>query len=163
MNSFESLLEKLVEMEMAMGGLYHLFSERFPEAAVFWQEMSTEEEEHSKWIEETLDVFRKGQVKRGTTTLTSQAADIVIKHVSSLGEKCKRREISIVSAYASAYDLENSLLEKNFFRVFNLDLPPHKEVGDKLFHATQAHRKRIGEALNTIRSRGKVSAQTITP
>ena len=155
---FEPLLEKLMENEIAMSRLYHLFSVSFPEAADFWKQMSREEEEHSKWIGEGLDMLRKGQIRRGTTTLTSQAVDIVIKHVDSICEKCRRGEIPILSAYTTAYDLENSLLEKKFFSVFALDLPPHKEVRDKLFHATQAHRERIGEALNTIRSREKVPA-----
>ena len=157
-NSFELLLEKLMESEIALSRLYHHFSVCFPEAAYFWKQLAGEEEEHSKWMGEGLEMLRKGQIRRGTTTLTSQAVDIVIKHVDSVCEKCRRGEISILSAYAIAYDLENSLLEKNFFSVFALDVPPHKEVRDKLLHATQAHRKRIGEALNTIRSGENVSA-----
>jgi len=139
-----------------MSRLYHLFSMRFPEAADFWGQMSGEEEEHSDWIGEALEMLRNGEIRIGITTLTSQAADIVIKHVDSICEKCGRGEISILSAYATAYDLENSLLEKKFFSVFALDFPPHKEIRDKLVRATQGHRKRIAEALNTIRSREKV-------
>ncbi len=157
-NSFEFLLEKLMETEIAMSKLYHHFSVRFPGAADFWKQMSGEEEEHSEWIGEALEMLRKGEMRRGSATLTSQAADTLIKHVDSICKRCSKGEISILSAYAIAYDLENSLLEKKFFSVFALDLPPHKEVRDKLVLATQAHRKRIGEALNMIRSKEKVPA-----
>ena len=147
-----------MENEIKISELYQNFSMNFPEAADFWNQMSREEEEHSNWIREAMEMFKRGQIKRGTTTLTSQAIDIAMKHVDSLGEKCRRGEISMLGAYANAYDLENSLLEKKFFSVFALDLPAQKEIGDKLLRATQAHRERLGEALSRIKARKKVPA-----
>ena len=158
LSPFEFLLKKLMETEIAMSRLYHHFSVRFPEAADFWKQMSRDEVEHSKWIGEALEMLRTGEMSRGITTLTSQAADMVIKHVDSICAKARGGEISLLSAYATAYDLENSLLEKKFFSALDLDLPPYKEVRDKLVRATQAHRKKIGEALSAIRSREKVSS-----
>jgi hypothetical protein len=52
--SFDFLLERLMETEIAMSRLYDHFSVRFPKAADFWKRMVGEEEEHFKWIGDAL-------------------------------------------------------------------------------------------------------------
>jgi len=152
MGSFDFLPERLIDVEIALSKMYHHFSASFPESADFWNQMASEEEEHSRWVGESLEMLKKGPIRAGKTAPTGQAVDTVIKHVDSICAKCARGEISILNAYAHAYDLENSLLEKKFFSLVGSQLPPYGEVGSKLFQATQAHRQRIGEALKRIKS-----------
>ncbi len=55
------------------------------------------------------------------------------------------RDSSIVEqdAYNVAWDIENGLLEKNFFKTFKADQPGLKGVLNKLIHDTDEHRNRI--------------------
>ncbi len=150
--SYDLLVEKLIENENAIGRLYHQFSLTFVEENQFWSQLSQEEQKHSKWIKDLLEYVKKGEVKRGTTTLKIQAVETAIKYVDSVCEKCRNGKISKLNAYAIAYDLENSLLEKKFFSMFLLDVPIHKEVHDRLIYETEKHRKWVGDALNAMKS-----------
>ncbi len=157
MHFFDLLIEKLMANEIAVGRLYYEFSVCFIEDNDFWLQLSKEEQKHSIWIKELLELVRNGEVKRGTTNLKTQAVETAIKYVDSVREKCRMSKISRLNAYAIAFDLENSLLEKNFFSVFSLDSPAFKEVHDALIRETEKHRKTIGEALNTIKIKEKLA------
>ncbi len=140
-----------MENEKAISKLYHEFSKCFVEDRDFWAQLSKEEQEHAIWIKKLLEYVKKGDVKRGTTTLKTQAVETVTRYIDSICEKCMRGEISKVNAYTIALDLENSLLEKKFFSVFLLDVPAHKEVHDGLIRETEKHRGKISTALNKIK------------
>lgn len=70
-------------------------------------------------------------------------------------EKCKKGEISRENAYNLAFDIENSLIEKKFFYVFEFDCTPFRKVRDELIEETGKHRKMIGEALHSLKPEKK--------
>jgi len=138
--------------ETAISRLYRQFAETFPEDADFWNTISQEELMHASWIEKLRDVAREGEIGSGPTTIRVTAIDNSIKYIDSLAGKCRRGEIQRVNAYALAYDIENSLLEKKFLSVFAFGSGTYKSLSDKLIDETKQHIEKIGETLKAIRS-----------
>jgi hypothetical protein len=151
-DSLENLLEKLMENEMELGRLYHLFAEIFPVDSEFWMQISREEQVHADWLLKLQGMAQKEDLRKGSSTLTLQAIDTALTYMRSVSEKCKNGELSRKSAFAIALDIENSLLEKQFFTVVDLSSPPYQEVQKALIRETQEHRKKIVSALNAFKT-----------
>ncbi|HPR50834.1 MAG TPA: hypothetical protein PLU81_03555 [Deltaproteobacteria bacterium] len=151
-DSFDQLIEKLMANETAISGLYRQFAETFPQDADFWKSISQEELMHASWIEKLRDVEQKGEIGQGTTTIRVTAIESSIKYIDSLTEKCRRGEIERVNAFALAYDIENSLLEKKFLSVFAFGSGTYKGLSDKLVDETKQHIEKISAALASIKS-----------
>jgi predicted metallopeptidase len=62
------------------------------------------------------------------TSLTQPAVTASIDFINSVRIKCEQGGLSQVKAYALAFDIENSLIEKRFFSVFALEKPEVLEI-----------------------------------
>lgn len=149
---FDELIEKLMANETAISRLYRQFAETFPHDADFWNSISQEELMHASWIEKLRDLVQEGEIGQGTTTIRGTAIESSIKYIDSLTEKCRRGEIERVNAFALAYDIENSLLEKKFLSVFAFGSGTYKSLSEKLENETKQHIEKISEALASIKS-----------
>jgi hypothetical protein len=148
--AYELLLEKLIENEMAMSGLYDQFGETFAKDAVFWIHISKQEQDHARWLEQLRELARKDKIERGKL-ISVIAIEASIRFINSIQDKCKKGEISRVNAFVTAFDIENSLIEKKFFQVFGLDRNPLKKVFNALEEETKKHKKMILDALHDIK------------
>ncbi len=146
----QELVNRLMENERAMVRLYEQFGETFPEDEKFWNEISREELLHFNWLKQLGDFVDKEKIGIRPTSLRSQAVSTSISYLNSLIEKCRKGELTREKAYALAYDIENSLLEKNFFSVFEFASTPYRKIQNEMARETRDHRDKIGEALKKI-------------
>jgi hypothetical protein len=152
--SFEFLLKKLMENETAVGDLYAQFSVTFPSDSVFWNDLSLQEQEHARWIGQLRDLARKDHIKT-RDAIYIKAVETSIKYIKFMLEKCKKGGMSRENAFTLAFDIENSLIEKKFFEVFGFENTPFRIVLDELIEETGKHRKKIGEALHSLKTEKK--------
>jgi hypothetical protein len=147
----QALINRLMENEMAISRLYEQFGKTFSEDEKFWNEISREELLHFNWLKQLGDFVGKEKIGTRPTSLRSQAVSTSITYINSLIETCRKEELPREKAYAAAYDVENSLLEKNFFSVFEFASTPYRKIQSEMTRQTRDHRDRIGEALKKIR------------
>jgi hypothetical protein len=147
----DDLAEALIENELAVARLYELFAQTFEEDAEFWTELSKEEHRHAQWIREARDLAGTRPVESATPPIRIQAVEHMIQYVDSIGERCRKGELTRLNAYALARDVENSLLESRIFSLFVPALDQLKALQERLVRDTSAHRRRITEALDRIR------------
>ncbi|MHB9027198.1 MAG: hypothetical protein ACYC9O_00365 [Candidatus Latescibacterota bacterium] len=150
-DSFEHLLQRLMENEIAICGLYDQFAETFSLDSKFWKELSGREKEHARWIEVLGEIVRKDKMGVGTV-FSVKAVDTSIKFINIMREKCRKGEIARMDAYTIAHDIERSLIEKRFFSVFGLGSPVFKKIMENLTVETEEHRGMIDEMLHTIKN-----------
>jgi len=150
----DDLAEALIENELAVARLYELFAQTFEEDAGFWQELAKEEHQHARWISEARDLARTRPVEPTTPPIRLQVVEHMIQYVDSIGERCRKGELTRVNAYALARDVESSLLESRIFSLFVPARDQLRALQERLVHDTSAHRQRIAEALDTIRKAG---------
>jgi hypothetical protein len=147
----QELVNRLMENEMAIGRLYEQFGETFSEDEKFWKEISREELLHFNWLKQLGDFVKKEKIGTRPTSLRSQPVSTSINYINSLIEKCRKGELTREKAYALAYDIENSLLEKHFFSIFEFASTPYRKIQSEMSRETRDHRDKIGEALKKIR------------
>jgi hypothetical protein len=150
-NSLQELVGKLTENEMAISRLYEQFAETFSEDGKFWSELSREEILHFNWLKQLQDFVDKEKIGTRPTSLRSEAVLTSINHINSLRDKCRNGELTREKAFSVAYDVENSLLEKSFFTVFEFVATPYRRIQIEMTRETRSHREKIAEALQKIR------------
>ena len=137
--------------EMAISRLYYQYAESFPEDAGFWKEMGDQEIAHGEDIDQLRDLAAQGKLFFGKSTLRAQAVQTNIHYVNTLIEECRRGRMAKKKAYALALDLENALLERKFFDVFDFSLAGNfKSIRTKLVAETESHRERIAARLKSL-------------
>ena len=151
-DTVNQLIEKLMANESAISRLYRQFAETFPQDRDFWNTISQEELMHASWIEKLRDRAKEGEIGSGPTTIRTVAVENSIKYIDSLSEKCRKGTITRLNAYALAFDIEKSLLEKNFLSVFSIGPGKYKDLSDKLINETRLHMEKISEALKAMQS-----------
>jgi len=150
----DEVADALIENELAVARLYEQFAQTFEEDAGFWQGLAKEEHQHARWIGEARDLARTRPVESATPPIRLQAVEHMIQYVESIGERCRKGELTRLNAYALARDVENSLLESRIFGLFVPARDQLRALQERLVRDTSAHRQRISEALDRIRKGG---------
>ena len=150
----DEVADALIENELAVARLYEQFAETFEEDAEFWQGLATEEHKHARWIGEARDLARTEPVEPAAPPVRLQAVEHMIQYVESIGERCRKGELTRVNAYALARDVENSLLESRIFGLFVPARDQLRALQERLVRDTSMHRQRIAEVLDRARKAG---------
>lgn len=141
-------LELLIQHERAIGRLYALFAEVFPEHREFWEQVRDEEQRHADCLQ---GLSSKESLKQWFAT-NSQFKRLSIRgsleYLARQMERIKMGPISLLEALSIAGDLEEALIEKQFISL-NVSGPEEiKSVMKTLVSDTQRHRRMIAEKLN---------------
>ncbi len=150
-NLLQEFVDRLMENEMAISRLYEQFGMTFPEDGNFWNEISREELLHFNWLKQLADFV--AQEKIGTKPISLRPQNVVtsINHINSLREKSRNGELTREGAFTAAYNIENSLLEKGFFTVFEFASTPYRKIQNEMTRETRKHREKMEDALRRIK------------
>lgn len=143
----QRIIESLAQNEEAIERLYKAYSGTFIENEQFWFYLAIEEKNHADWLRHLSSrmkgkgvYFKEGRFKLDAITFFREYVE---KQIAALGKELITNE----KALAIALDIENALLEKNFFEVFDTDSAEIKATFVNLAKATEEHRIRVKKAL----------------
>ncbi|HJO92727.1 MAG TPA: hypothetical protein QF753_04945 [Victivallales bacterium] len=105
------LFDLSIVLEKKISNLYFLFSEIFPEDAVLWRQLSSEEKNHSYIIEEARDaLFSTGFSSTAIVPKDIDKLKLSIKKVNDLISYYKKNNVSVdrKKAFEDAISIENS-------------------------------------------------------
>jgi hypothetical protein len=148
-------LELLIRHELAIKQLYELFAVMFPEFHDFWRNIVGEEQQHADLLlrlqsKETLKKWflSDGQLKRLAIRGSLDYLDAQIMRIS-------KASISVREALSIAKDLEDALIEKQFFKVTG-SAPEEISLSMRdIVAESRQHQRRIAEALNAEKQKIK--------
>ena len=144
-------LETLIGHEAAVGRLYRVFSETFPDRAEFWQGLATEEEGHADRLRELgSDPIIDDWLAR-ESGLRPQAVRSSIAYVESQIERARGGGLGVLQALVIARDLESALIEEQFARMGRSLHVAASPVLAELAAETEAHRALLTAALEAER------------
>ncbi|KKQ77273.1 MAG: hypothetical protein US98_C0008G0010 [Parcubacteria group bacterium GW2011_GWC1_38_6] len=149
----ENIISLLANHEMALSDLYELYCDKSSEYRLFWLDISREEIIHARWIYQLEESIRKGFVHFNEERFKAELIQSNIDFIKKEMEKAQKEDISDMGALAMAYYLEDALLEKKFFEIFEGDSVEFKNVLKNLARATEEHRERIKETLKKERKK----------
>lgn len=149
--STDTPIKLMIRHEMAIHSLYMTFAEQLPGMREFWKDLADEETAHAGHIrnlEQQLgqNVVRFNERRFNRAALLSSLDYMVKRASAALAEG-----ITAVRALSLAADIEHSLLEHEYFAVFESDPPEIKIVLDRLHTETEQHLDRVKSMLGNVR------------
>jgi rubrerythrin len=144
-------LNKLATLEESTGKLYKAYAEIFPDYRQFWSDLSNEEVQHAGWLRKLHN-----DVVRGSTTFRENrfneiAIQTFINYLNDEYSKVMSRERVLINALSITLYIEESLIEREYYDVFDRDSPELKQTLSNLVNATKNHIERVREVFNTYK------------
>ena len=149
----DELIQLLKKHELCIGALYETFATILPESKDHWLAFAKEERQHAQWIETLHTHLKKGNISLEQIKITSQSTKLAIDYAEKLGQQVIRDKPDLQQVIAYAINLEKSLLESSFFKVFKLDEPNASNIRDRLQQATRDHVARMTAWREEVRNK----------
>lgn len=133
-------VQLLAEHEEAIGNLYHLFSLKFPESKAFWSALSDDEFRHAMWIRTILNQFLGVGGRLRPDRFHPEAVQLSLDFINRQLQLAEQGPISLKTAVSIATQLENAIIERRFFEIFESSDPQMDETIQKIIVETERHR-----------------------
>ena len=137
------VIELLAEYEIMIGRLYKEYAQKFLDWKDFWSKLSAEERGHANWILKLCSKIKEGSVFFKEDRFNKKAIKTSLKYLNNQLSEAQMQDISLIKALSTARDIENGLIEKKFFEIFEGDPIELKHVLLNLAAATREHYNRI--------------------
>lgn len=142
------ILDEMAKNEEKLSKLYALFMQKYPSRNEFWQSLAQEEVGHGHWIrtlrmrvEEGAVLFQQGRFSIDVLNDFYKYIGGQIVHFDGL------EEFPLIDALQVSKDVENTMLEKEFFKVFAGDAVELEILLLALEYSTKNHREEVEKAL----------------
>lgn len=145
------VIEMLARNEEAVSKLYKAYAEKFPNYESFWSRLAEEEIEHACWIRKLHSKIKEGSVYFNEGRFKIEAIQTSLDYLNDWLVKAQKEEISLINALSLAWDIENALMERKYFEIFEGDSVELKHVLTNLADSTKDHRDRVKRALDENR------------
>jgi rubrerythrin len=132
--------------ESAVAELYRAYGSRLPEHKELFEGLAAEEVGHARQIARFADKVRAGSVHVDAGRFSSESILASLDHIRGRMEEAEETELSFAGALSVAIDLEDALIERRYFEIFEDDTPELKELLRSLEAETEEHRQRLGKA-----------------
>lgn len=147
----DEFVQLLQRYELTIATLYETFAVILPSSRDVWLHYAKEEHLHAKWIQELHVHLKDEKISFEQSRATTQSIKISIEYIETQIKKATGAKIGLEQALNIALDIEQSLLESTFLKVFKLRGPKAEKIRSRLFEATQSHIKRLREWKMEIR------------
>ena len=154
MDDMQKIISALMDNELAVSELYKVYATRFPEMADFWNHLANDEENHAEWIKTLNEEISKGNMVINPNRFKLPSLQGLYDYIMGLIYKARRDDIPLtnINALALSKSLEDALIEKRFFEIFETDSVMLKNVLNKLRIATEKHREIVAVELERTNS-----------
>lgn len=112
------IIELLIEYELAVSELYRECAEKFEEHRDFWSELADEEIIHSDNIRKLTDEAIAKNAIIDEKAFAVRPVEISIEYSKEITKRVRDNKIDLLSVLSLAYDLESSLIESQYHKVF---------------------------------------------
>src|SRR5574340_235556 len=136
----------LAAHEAAIGDLYRAYAARFPSHASLFSELAAAEREHARWITGFIAEVKQRVVQAGSGTVSTEAVLDSLDAVRALTKEAPTSDLTPEQALALCSELEEALIERQFFEVAETDSPAFQALLTHLSEDTAAHRDSLRQA-----------------
>ena len=140
-----NVVEMLARNEEAISQLYHAYSEKFPESKGFWLGLADEEIGHAGSLRELHSKIHEGSVYLDESRFKVAAIKTFLDYLEREVAKTREQGVSLINALSTALYIEEALIERKYFEVFETDSVDLKHVLLDLAASTEEHVRRVRE------------------
>ena len=142
------VIELLAQHEEAAAALYMTFADEFPDKKEFWTVLHLEELNHAAWIRRLRPKIEEGLVTFSEERFNIKTIQTSLDYLTELLSKAKNQRSPLTEALSVALDIEESLIERKFYEVYEADSEELKQLLRSLRDAFIEHRDRLKQALD---------------
>ena len=142
----KGVIELLIEHEKVIGKLYSIYADKFPAFREFWERLSKEEAQHAEWLGRLSARIRDGSGHFNRDRFSIQAIQHSIQYAEKTVNQAWEAEIGLINALSASLYIEESMLEKKYFEVFEGDSAEIRQVLLMLAEATGEHYRKVRKA-----------------
>lgn len=140
----------LLEYNELLTQLYQLCNRRFPDHKNLWQKLFTEKRSHIKWVNSLQPKVDAGTIGIDPVSFKVEAMRLLMQSIQTKMDDLKSNPIAFQPTLVFVRDIEDGMLEKNFFSIFQGDLPEFKNKKLTLELEHQNNVKMIKSTLSNI-------------
>ena len=140
-------IEMLAKSEETMSKLYTVYAEKFPDMHSFWSALSADELDHSEWIHKLSYKMQEGAVYFSEGRFKIDDIRALLDLTEDALAQSQKQEMSSEDSLALALYIEQTLMERKFFEVFETDSGELRQTLFDLDNAVRQHREKIEKAL----------------
>jgi hypothetical protein len=155
MENVLDVIELLAKNEEHIKQLYTVYANRFPEHRAFWNEMAFAEFTHATWIRKLANEITKNCIKINPGRFHRAAIETTISYVKNQIANAGSADITPNKAVSIAADIENSMLEKKFFEIYDNDCQELKNTLEYLKLETESHRESVNNYMIKLNKQNK--------
>lgn len=142
-----NILQMLAKNEEAVGRLYEVYANKFREHEEFWFGLAMEEADHANRVLELIQKVNKGSASVSEGTFKVEDIQKFSNYLKEQLDRARHESMSFVEALSIALNIEKSLIERKFFRIFEGGSEENWHVLEYLASATENHIKVIQKKL----------------
>jgi rubrerythrin len=135
----DELIQSLQKYELSIATLYETFATILPSSKKAWLAFANEERLHAKWINTLHAHLKNEKISFEQTKFTVQSTKTAIDFIENQIDTIIKNKTDLKQSLSIAINIEKSLLESAFFRVFKLSGPKAQKIQTRLEEATKAH------------------------
>ena len=145
------VIELLAQHEEAASEVYKTFAERFPDKRQFWTVLQLEELDHASWVRRLKPKIDEGYIYFNQERFKTEAIQESLERLKGALSKAKQETLRLKDALSIGMDIESSLIESNYYEVYDTDDYEFKQLLTALADAFREHRDRLKDALGKAR------------
>jgi hypothetical protein len=142
------IMEMLAANEEAVSRLYRVYADKFAEHKNFWAGLSMEELDHARWIREMQARIKDGFGYFDEKRISMDSIKLSIDNINGQTAKAQAQTMMATEAFFIANDIENAMIESNWFQACKGDSLEFKRLVFDLDQATTRHREELSKFLN---------------
>ena len=135
----DELFHLLEKYELSIARLYETFATLLPETKDSWMVFAKEERLHARWINRLYSYVKDGKIQQEQTKITKQSTLMAIEYIENQIDKTLNSKPDLKQFLNTAIDIEKSLMESAFFKIFDLNTPATQKIKAQLKEATSSH------------------------
>ena len=149
-----SEIEMLIKNEEGVARLYEAYGGKFLEYQSFWLDLAKDEMEHAENIRKLYSKVKEGSAYFKEGRFKKEAIEIFSNYLKRSILELENQKVSLRNSLSISLDIENALIEKFYYEVFEGDSMELKHTLSILLADEKKHLNKVKEALAKITKPG---------
>ena len=149
-DEMNEIILAIQQHELSLARMYQEFAKSHPDHHQFWSQLAREEDMHAQWIESLGSHYHKGHIGKSGVKLNRQALRTSISHIEKQTESSRNGDLSLLNAVSIALDIEKSMIDKQFFEIFDLGDAKFDRIRAGLKKETLKHRQNLEKLFSEL-------------
>lgn len=137
------VIDSCSQFELTVAQLYLTYSTTFPEEREKWMEFAEEELMHAEWLSIIKSYVEDETISLKLTNISIQSTDRATSFIQDKIQNARNGSVNLHSALLCALQIEGSIIEKSFLKMFNFSNKKAEDIRRYIFKETIGHQEKL--------------------